>query len=186
MRSATSSRSSARAPEVRRLPLEIRIALGLLVALALVYSATPLAIRVADRLQFYDKPAGYKGHARPTPYLGGSAVMVGFLLALFVASVADWDRTLPLVGGMAVLWVVGTVDDRHNVSPGLRVAFEAVAAWGLWQAGLGWDLGLGAGVDLALPIVWVVGVVNAFPLFDNMDGAASTMALEVCAWADDL
>src|SRR3954451_11854933 len=178
-----SSRSSARARGDRRSPPEARLALGLAVALALVYSATPLAIRVADRLQFYDKPAGYKGHARPTPYLGGSAVMVGFLIALFVASVADWDRTLPLVGGMAVLWVVGTVDDRQNVSPGLRVAFEAVVAWGLWQAGLGWDLGLGGGVDLALTIVWVVGVVNAFNLFDNMDGAASTMALVVSACA---
>src|SRR4051812_36987433 len=178
-----SSRSSARVRGVRRLPPEARLGLGLLVALALVYSATPLAIRVADRLQFYDKPAGYKGHARPTPYLGGSAVMVGFLLALFVVSVADWGRTLPLVGGMAVVWVVGTIDDRQNVSPGLRVAFEAVVAWGLWQAGLGWDLGLGGGVDLALTIVWVVGVVNAFNLFDNMDGAASTMALVVSACA---
>jgi UDP-GlcNAc:undecaprenyl-phosphate GlcNAc-1-phosphate transferase len=109
--------------------------------------------------------------------------MVGFLVALFVVSIADWDRTLPLVGGMAVLWVVGTIDDRHNVSPGLRVAFEAVVACGLWQAGLGWDLGLGGGVDLALTIVWVVGVVNAFNLFDNMDGAASTMALVVSACA---
>src|SRR4051812_35580183 len=178
-----SSRSSARARGARRLPPEARLGLGLLVALALVYSATPLAIRVADRLQFYDKPAGYKGHARPKPYLGGSAVMVGFLVALFVVSVADWNRTLPLVGGMAVVWVVGTIDDRQNVSPGLRVAFEAVVAWGLWQAGLGWDLGLGGGVDLALTIVWVVGVVNAFNLFDNMDGAASTMALVVSACA---
>src|SRR4051812_43455382 len=178
-----SSRSSARVRGVRRLPPEARLGLGLLVALALVYSATPLAIRVADRLQFYDKPAGYKGHARPKPYLGGSAVMVGFLVALFVVSVADWGRTLPLVGGMAVVWVVGTIDDRQNVSPGLRVAFEAVVAWGLWQAGLGWDLGLGGGVDLALTIVWVVGVVNAFNLFDNMDGAASTMALVVSACA---
>jgi UDP-GlcNAc:undecaprenyl-phosphate/decaprenyl-phosphate GlcNAc-1-phosphate transferase len=165
------------------LPLEARIALGLVVALALVYSATPLAIRVADRLQFYDKPAGYKGHGRPTPYLGGTAVMAGFLLALFAVSVADWDRTLPLVGGMAVLWAVGTVDDRHNVSPALRVAFEVLVAWVLWQAGLGWDVGLGGTVDFALTAAWVVGVVNAFNLFDNMDGAASTMALVVSGCA---
>jgi UDP-GlcNAc:undecaprenyl-phosphate/decaprenyl-phosphate GlcNAc-1-phosphate transferase len=165
------------------LPPEARLALGLVFALALVYSATPLAIRVADRFQFYDKPAGYKGHARPTPYLGGSAVMVGFLLAMLAVTVADWDRTLPLVGGMAVLWVVGTVDDRRNVSPGIRVLFEVGVASLLWSSGLGWKLGLGGGVDLALTIAWVVGVVNAFNLFDNMDGAASTMALVVSACA---
>src|SRR5919199_1827079 len=42
-------------------------------------------------------------------------------------------------------------------------------------------LALGGAADLALTIVWVVAVVNAFNLFDNMDGAASTMALVVSA-----
>ncbi|MDX6723612.1 MAG: UDP-GlcNAc:undecaprenyl-phosphate/decaprenyl-phosphate GlcNAc-phosphate transferase, partial [Solirubrobacteraceae bacterium] len=162
------------------MPPETRALLGLAVALAVVYSATPLAIRVADRLQFYDKPAGYKGHARPTPYLGGAAVMAGFLLALVIVT-GDWGRTLPLLGGMAVLLAVGTVDDRRNVSPLWRVAVEVALAWMLWQTGMGWDLGLGSGVDLALTIAWTVGVVNAFNLFDNMDGAASTMALVVSA-----
>src|SRR3954470_13213993 len=114
-RSATWSLSSARVREDRRLPPEARLALGLAVALAVVYSATPVAIRVADRLQFYDKPAGYKGHARPTPYLGGAAVMAGVLLALIAVTASDWGRTLPLLGGMVVLWAVGTIDDRRNV-----------------------------------------------------------------------
>ena len=52
------------------MPLEARVLTGLSLALAVVYWATPVAIRVADRLQFHDVPAGYKGHGRPTPYLG--------------------------------------------------------------------------------------------------------------------
>jgi UDP-GlcNAc:undecaprenyl-phosphate GlcNAc-1-phosphate transferase len=163
------------------LPPETRPLLGLAVALAVVYSATPVAIRVADRLQFYDKPAGYKGHARPTPYLGGAAVMAGVLLALVATTASDWGRTLPLLGGMVVLWAVGTIDDRRNVAPGWRVVVEVALAWMVWQSGLGWDLGLGGPVDLALTVVWTVAVVNAFNLFDNMDGAASTMALVVSA-----
>src|SRR5690242_6477685 len=95
-----------------------------MVALAVVYSATPLAIRVADRLQFYDKPAGYKGHGRPTPYLGGAAVMAGFLLAVLAAWTGDGGRAVPLLGGMAVLWLVGTLDDRLNLSWAIRVAIE--------------------------------------------------------------
>jgi UDP-GlcNAc:undecaprenyl-phosphate/decaprenyl-phosphate GlcNAc-1-phosphate transferase len=163
------------------LPLEARLATSLAIALAVVYGATPLVIRVADRLQFYDKPVGYKGHGRPTPYLGGAAVMFGFLLALVVVASEDWRRTVPVAGGMAVLWGVGTIDDRRNLGPGIRVAVEALLAWVLWSRGLGWDLGVGDAVDLALTIAWVVGVVNAINLFDNMDGAASTMALIVAA-----
>jgi UDP-N-acetylmuramyl pentapeptide phosphotransferase/UDP-N-acetylglucosamine-1-phosphate transferase len=163
------------------LPPEVRLAVGLAVALAVVYSATPLAIRLADRLQFYDRPIGYKGHGRPTPYLGGAAVMAGFLLALLAVSTDARGRTLPLLGGMFVLWFVGTVDDRRTVRPSARVAVEVLLAWMLWATGLGWDLGAGAGVDLALTVLWVLAVVNAFNLFDNMDGAASTMALVVSA-----
>src|SRR4051812_26114514 len=94
------------------------------VAVAGVYTMVPLAVRAAARLQFYDRPAGesHKGHAAPTPYLGGTALLAGLVVAVLVASAGHWDQTLPLLGGMAVLWVVGTVDDRRGVSPGVRVA----------------------------------------------------------------
>ena len=157
---------------------EARMLIGLALASALAYAATPVAIKLAGRLEFFDKPAGYKGHAAPTPYLGGAAVMAAFVVTLLVLA-GDYGRTLPLVAGVAVLWTVGTVDDRHHVSPGLRVLAELALAAGLWALDLGWDLGLGGAVDLAMTAVWIVAVVNAFNLFDNMDGASSTMAFVV-------
>ena len=56
---------------------------------------------------------------------------------------------------------------------------ELALAAGLWALGLGWDLGLGGAVDLIVTAAWIVAVVNAINLFDNMDGASSTMALVV-------
>ena len=162
------------------MPLEARLFVGLAIAVAVVHLTTPLAIRVAERLQFYDRPVGYKGHVAPTPYLGGAAVVAGFLVALLLLA-GHWDRTLPVVGGVLILWAVGTVDDRRTLPPLTRVAIEVVLAAGLWALGLGWDLGLGAALDLLLTAVWIVAVVNAFNLFDNMDGAASTMAAVVAA-----
>jgi UDP-GlcNAc:undecaprenyl-phosphate/decaprenyl-phosphate GlcNAc-1-phosphate transferase len=152
------------------------------VAAMVVYATTPYAIVVADRLRFYDKPVGYKGHARPTPYLGGAAVMAGFIVALLLTA-GHWDRTVPLVGGVALLWTVGTIDDRRTVRPAWRVLVELALAWMVWASGLGWDLHLGGAVDLILTCLWVLAIVNAFNLFDNMDGAASTMALVVSAGA---
>jgi UDP-N-acetylmuramyl pentapeptide phosphotransferase/UDP-N-acetylglucosamine-1-phosphate transferase len=70
------------------LPLESRILIGLGLSLAIVFLTTPLAIRVAARFQFYDRPAGYKGHAAPTPYLGGTPVVVGLFAVLIHAG--DW------------------------------------------------------------------------------------------------
>jgi UDP-GlcNAc:undecaprenyl-phosphate GlcNAc-1-phosphate transferase len=162
--------------------LVVRLSLGFAIASALVYALTPYAIALADRLQFYDKPVGYKGHLKPTPYLGGAAVMAGFALA--VSSVAgDWQKTAPLLGGAALLWAIGTIDDRRTVAPGLRVLAELALAVLVWQAGLGWKLHGGSGLDLVLTCLWMLAVVNAFNLFDNMDGAAATMALVVAGGA---
>jgi UDP-N-acetylmuramyl pentapeptide phosphotransferase/UDP-N-acetylglucosamine-1-phosphate transferase/O-antigen ligase len=163
-------------------PLAERLPIGLALAALVVYAATPYAIVLADRLGFYDEPTGYKGHARPTPYLGGAAVMSGFVIAMLAAA-GDWSKTIPLVGGVALLWAVGTIDDRRTVRPAWRVLVELALAWMVWASGLGWHLHAGALVDLGVTCVWIVAVVNAFNLFDNMDGAASTMALVVAAGA---
>jgi UDP-GlcNAc:undecaprenyl-phosphate GlcNAc-1-phosphate transferase len=159
-----------------------RLLIGLAIASLIVYASTPYAIALADRLKFYDKPVGYKGHTHPTPYLGGAAVMSGFVIAVLAAA-GDMSKTIPLVGGVTLLWAVGTIDDRRTVRPEWRVLAELALAWMVWASGLGWHLHMGGAVDLALTCLWVLGIVNAFNLFDNMDGAASTMALAVSVGA---
>jgi UDP-GlcNAc:undecaprenyl-phosphate/decaprenyl-phosphate GlcNAc-1-phosphate transferase len=160
------------------LSLSGRVGVAIGLAAALAYVATPLAIQTARRFAFYDLPFGYKGHAKPTPYLGGAAVMVAFALAALVGA-GDQARTLPLLGGVGILLVLGTIDDRVVVSAGLRIAVEFGLGALLAADGLGWRLGSGGVLDAAITGIWVVAVVNAFNLFDNMDGAASTMALVV-------
>jgi len=155
--------------------LEVRVVLGLMLASAIVYALTPIAIRLAVRLQFFDLPVGYKGHRAPTPYLGGAAVMTGFVVVA-LGFAADERRSLPVLAGVVVVGLVGTVDDRRPVHPWQRVAVEAILATMLWGVGLGWSLGLGSALDALVTALWVVGVVNAFNLFDNMDGSASGMA----------
>src|SRR5215208_7187031 len=122
--------------------LETRLFLGLGFATALVFWGTPVAIRVAARLNFYDRPAGYKGHSAPTPYLGGAPVVLAFVAVLAILT-SDWQRTLPVAGGVLLLWALGTLDDKRTVAPGLRVAVEAALATALYAAGDGWHLGGG-------------------------------------------
>ena len=86
-----------------------------------------------------------------------------------------------MVGGALLLWAVGTVDDWRTLRPLTRVVIEVGVALALWTLGLGWDLGLGSVVDVVATAVWVVAIVNAFNLFDNMDGAASSIGAVVAA-----
>jgi UDP-GlcNAc:undecaprenyl-phosphate GlcNAc-1-phosphate transferase len=157
-----------------------RIAIGVGLATALAYAATPLAVQAARRLAFFDLPGGYKEHSKPTPYLGGAAVMFAFSLALLIGA-GTLQRTLPLLGGVTVLLVLGTIDDRVPVHPGWRVLTEFTLGALISADGLGWRLGAGGVIDAVITGVWMVAVVNAFNLFDNMDGAAGTMVLVVTA-----
>ncbi len=157
-------------------PLGIRLGIDLALATALAYVFTPLAIAAAQRFSFFDRPVGYKGHAAPTPYLGGAAVMVAFAIVLLVGA-GHPEETFPLLGGVLILWALGTADDRRPVAPLVRVAVEFVLAVLLSLTGHGWQLDVGAPLNAVINGVWVVGVINAFNLFDNMDGAASTIGL---------
>ncbi len=154
----------------------MRLELAFLVAFAASLLLTPLAIAVARRTAFYDRPAGYKGHLRPTPYLGGAAVVAAVLLsaALFGrAATAFW----PIAAGALVLWALGTVDDRYGLGPLPRLAIEVTAGGALFAAGIGWSVFESEALNLGFTVMFVTGVVNAYNLMDNMDGATGTVAL---------
>jgi len=155
-------------------PDEARLILAFALALAAAFAATPVAIAVAERTAFQDKPVGYKGHGAPTPYLGGAAVVVAFLLAGLVAG-GELSRLSPIVVCAFGMWCLGTLDDRIALSPALRLTAEFAAASSLFVLGLGWSVFDAALPDLMLTNLWVVGLANAFNLMDNMDGAAATV-----------
>ena len=151
---------------------DLRLLLAFGLALALTLLLTPAAIWLARRTGFLDHPKGYKGHKAATPYLGGLAVGAGIAVPAIIFGGAAMEYS-PLALCAAALWLVGTVDDRVGLHPGTRVVVEMAAAIVLWTAGLGWGTPGPEVLGLALTVLWVVGLVNAYNLMDNMDGAAA-------------
>jgi UDP-GlcNAc:undecaprenyl-phosphate GlcNAc-1-phosphate transferase len=155
--------------------LEMNTLAAFAIAAIATYLVTPLAIAVAVRARFFDLPAGYKGHVRPTPYLGGTAIIVGITAAVLLVRGNVSAHWVIIVGAVAI-WAMGTVDDRVNLPISLRTAVEAGIAVLLWSTGRGWGVFHNGPADLVLTVLWVVGVMNAFNLMDNMDGAAASVA----------
>ena len=153
---------------------EASAAVGFVVAGAATLLTTPAAIATARRLQFYDRPHGYHKHQVPTPLLGGTAVLTGFLVGAVAVGVSG--KLLVLVACAVGMWLVGTLDDWIPVAPVWRVLSETGAALALVSVGLGWKTSAGGAADVALTVVWVVGLVNGFNLMDNLDGACGTVA----------
>ena len=158
------------------MPPEVAAPGAFILAAVVAFAATPIAIRIARATSFFDVPAGYKGHRQPTPYLGGAAIVAAVVAAAF-AFRGDAGG-LGLILGIAVaLWLLGTADDRVSLPLLPRAMVEVGVAALLWASGHGWSAFGWGPADVLLTVVWVFGVMNAFNLMDNMDGAAATTAV---------
>jgi UDP-GlcNAc:undecaprenyl-phosphate GlcNAc-1-phosphate transferase len=154
-------------------PEAARLLGAVALAFAITFALTPVLRRVALRTEFLDRPLGYKRHAAATPYLGGAALVAGFATAAvaFGDALGEYKALLACV---LLLCIVGTLDDRLGLGIGVRLGTQVAVGVAIWAAGLGWNF-LGSAADLALTIVWVVGLINAFNLMDNLDGATGAV-----------
>jgi UDP-GlcNAc:undecaprenyl-phosphate GlcNAc-1-phosphate transferase len=144
-------------------------------ALVLALAGTPFLRRLAVRFDVVDHPAARKVHLTPTPYLGGVAIIVAALIGLaFSPDVSI--RVLSIAAAAIGLGLIGGIDDKRTISPLPRLAAQVGAAAVAVLAGVrghvtGYEI-----VDVAITLVWIVGITNALNLLDNMDGLAGGTA----------
>jgi UDP-GlcNAc:undecaprenyl-phosphate GlcNAc-1-phosphate transferase len=168
------------------MPPELQALMAGLVAALACACAVPQVARLARRTGIIDRPGGYKQHERPTPYLGGAAVLLGVVAATLITVGLPGPMAF-ILAGAALICLLGTLDDRSPIAPGLRLAGQAAVAAGIWAAGAGWALAMPDWANLVLTVGWVLLAANAFNLIDNLDGtsagAAGASALGVTAVA---
>jgi UDP-GlcNAc:undecaprenyl-phosphate GlcNAc-1-phosphate transferase len=140
----------------------------------------------------------------PTPRIGGIAVFAAFnivvLAGYFAAPVLSrvpWVEThlaspvamlqeafrvqgklIAMLAGGAIAFAVGLLDDvlGRRFPVGLKFAGQVLAAVVLVAGGIRTDVLVFEATNIALTLVWVVGITNAFNLLDNMDGLSAGVA----------
>ena len=149
----------------------------------LVAILTPIMRRIALKSNFLDRPnSHHKTHDEPIPYLGGVAIILGICITIYAALFTQsnfrneiWLATSILIPAL-VLGVVGLIDDYLSLSAFTRFIFQTLA--GIFTASL---LILSDSVgnptnnsifDVAITIIWIVGITNSVNFFDNLDGGA--------------
>lgn len=75
-----------------------------------------------------------------------------------------------------VLSLVGLVDDIRPLPRSLRLGAQILAALAAWQVGFKVQATPWTWLNVAIMVVWVVGITNAFNLLDNMDGLSAGLA----------
>jgi len=158
----------------------------------------PIVRRLAVRLGAVVRPDDRRVHARPTPTLGGLAMLVGFLVGMAVAwrmhaftSIFDGNtEPLGLVIAAVIILVVGTIDDLREVSAPAKVSGIVVAASVLVFSGIsmlllripfGGTFILDPNWSYLISVLWVLGMTNAINLIDGLDGLASGVVAIACA-----
>src|SRR5579875_25735 len=128
------------------------------IAFATTSLAVPPAKYFAARAGCVSLPATDRWHLKPTPLLGGAAVMAGFVVALLPW--AGDSRTI-LVGAIA-MFIVGLIDDVWTLMPLPKFALQfAVVAMILMHCP--WlELSSWSWLDPVLTVVWLLTAVNAF------------------------
>lgn len=166
------------------------------VAGAACYIAIPASMALAKRMGAIDYPGIRRVNKKPIPRAGGIAIFFGFSAGVLVMvlgrTVFGWEADdlysvrsvdyVLLYVGLAVVFLVGLIDDVSPISPRSKLAGQIVAAviiclsgvtigsikalWSSTIVPLGW-------VDYPLTVIYLLVFMNIINLIDGLDGLAS-------------
>jgi UDP-GlcNAc:undecaprenyl-phosphate GlcNAc-1-phosphate transferase len=141
-------------------------------ALTFAVAGTPVARRLALRTGTLDYPQARKIHVAPMPLLGGAAIYIAFILALLLFGDRFYiSQAVGIFLGATITSFFGVWDDRGRVHPLLKLAVgQPLAAFILWASGVRVTFLPHPALNLAVTVLWVVGISSALNLLDNMDG----------------
>ncbi|MFA9478722.1 glycosyltransferase family 4 protein [Phycisphaerales bacterium AB-hyl4] len=186
-----------------------------LVAFLISLPLTGLLVWVSRRRGWLDAVGaeGHKLHVQPTPNVGGVAIFTAVampmalaMLAVWLVPDAQWQRFAPdisihlpglramtavgggVLTGMALLHLVGLLDDRRSLGPMIKLTAQTAVALGLVVLADMRVLTLldvygvpGTALSIVLATTWIVVIVNAFNFLDNMDGLSAGVAAIIAA-----
>jgi UDP-GlcNAc:undecaprenyl-phosphate GlcNAc-1-phosphate transferase len=159
-----------------------------MVATAVAAALTPITMRIAARVGAIDQPRERGLSSRATPLLGGLAIFAGALLAglMFLPATPLWHGVLLAA---VVITLVGALDDRFDLPPGLKLAGQVVAALIAVNAGVVVHLitlpFLGAlhfpNAGATLTAIGLVALMNIVNFSDGVDGLAAGVCTIIAA-----
>ncbi|MBM3205070.1 undecaprenyl/decaprenyl-phosphate alpha-N-acetylglucosaminyl 1-phosphate transferase, partial [Candidatus Uhrbacteria bacterium] len=133
---------------------------------------------LAHRFNVVDRPTGgRKIHTKTMPLLGGLGI--GVVMFVCFSVFVQNQQMFGFLIGLAVLLIVGVLDDRFNLSPYIRFPLYAIACLTVMFTGttihqvtrltghggmsLGW-------LEFPITFVWLFGVTLTMKVLDGLDG----------------
>jgi UDP-GlcNAc:undecaprenyl-phosphate GlcNAc-1-phosphate transferase len=183
-------------------PTELDALYAALVAMAVAALLTPLTKRLARAVGAIDRPRERGLGERPTPLLGGLAILAGAAVAVLLFLPAGYVNLkehqhqlwLGVLLAAALITIVGAIDDRFDLPPGVKLVGQIAAAVIAVHFGVAvkaitlpfvGELAFPhAGATNAGPLLTVVALVvmmNVVNFSDGADGLAAGVCVIIAA-----
>lgn len=163
----------------------------LAVTFLIVYFVMPLLMKLANKLEFTDKPTERKKHRGAIPLCGGTGIYIGFFVMYFMFINENRNEQIWIFLAATLIFLIGSVDDYYKakgkefpIYP--RLIIQILAAILVYKAGIvfegfanpfGGYVLLPETVQFILTIVWIFGVTTVINWSDGMDGLAGGISL---------
>ncbi len=171
-----------------KIDFPVSIFQGVALGLVLAVLASMIAIVYARRRGLIDTPGEepHKIHTQPTPIAGGIALLIVLFFGWIVKQndFGDlWKVLLPAL----IVFAVGIRDDFRRVRFWVKLVIEIFAAVLLITFGIqvhvievifeGIPVPVADALDLAITVLWLVGMTNAYNFVDSTDGLVLGIAV---------
>lgn len=159
-----------------------------IISFIFTFATTPLVRRFAYRIGAVDVPRDKRRvHKRPTPRIGGLAIIFGFMVAALCFN-ENWSNgTIATLIGAAILGLLGVVDDCKELDAKLKFIVQIAAALIVVFYG---DIRISVfsnpnvfssepfvilpmWLSVTVTVIWIVFITNAVNFIDGLDGLAA-------------
>lgn len=148
-------------------------------AILTILAITPIAIKVAVRFQLIDQPnsSPHKIHQHPIPKASGLAIGLAVVALNLLSGNVESSPIRAILLSSVVIFLFGLWDDTHRLSPQWKLIGQILGTIILISQGVQIRmLGSMTVLNIALTLIWVIGITNAFNLVDSMDGLVVGLA----------
>lgn len=161
--------------------------LAFFISLTLSFLVMPVLIFVSKTRNLSAQVNERSSHSVPTPAIGGVAIYLGLIVAILIGVRYNTsNEVFFIMGSMTVLFFLGIIDDIKELGSKIKFVFQFGVAFviayfsELRISDLHGLMGIHEipfAIQIALTVVIIVGIINAYNLIDGINGLAGALTL---------
>jgi UDP-GlcNAc:undecaprenyl-phosphate GlcNAc-1-phosphate transferase len=146
-----------------------------LIPLILALFFTWALVKISKRFNLLIEQRKDRWHERSISNWGGIGILLSFLIPFFLYQ-GEFKNNYHLLIPLFLIFAMGLIDDFINLKPYTKLIFQIITAFLLIYQGCFFSISGSKILDFTVSFIWILAIINAFNLIDNMDGLSAGIA----------